>query len=106
MGLHNVEQNTNCSFPSFDSFCHVVHVRGWFSAVAVLKIKYRSKSGVKRKCALRFSNIASRFEALCRNKGANVVHSSSTQKQLLANGVGRVVGALSSEGGFAGSMLN
>ena len=45
-----------------------------FSAVAVLKTKYRSKLDVEREMRVAVSNIAPRFEALCRNKRANVSH--------------------------------
>ena len=45
-----------------------------FYAVAVLKTKYRSKVDVEREMHVAVSNIAPRFEALCRNKRAKVSH--------------------------------
>ena len=45
-----------------------------FSAVAVSKTKYRSKLDVEREMRVAVSNITLRFEALCRNKSANVSH--------------------------------
>ena len=45
-----------------------------FSAVAVLKTKYRLKLDVEREMRVAVSNITPRFEALCRNKRANVSH--------------------------------
>ena len=45
-----------------------------FSAVAVIKTKYRSKLDVEREMRLAVSNITPRFEALCQSKRANVSH--------------------------------
>ena len=45
-----------------------------FSAVAVLKTKYRLKLDVKWEMRIEVSNIPPRVEALCRNKRANVLH--------------------------------
>ena len=42
-----------------------------FSAVAVLKTKYCSELDVEREMHIAVSNIAPRFEVLCRNKSAN-----------------------------------
>ena len=43
-----------------------------FSAVAVIKTKYRSKLDVEIRVAV--SNVAPRFEALCQSERANVSH--------------------------------
>ena len=43
-----------------------------FSAVAVIKTKYRSKLDVEREICVAVSNFAPRFEALCQSKRANV----------------------------------
>ena len=45
-----------------------------FSAVTVLETKYRSKLNVEREMRFAVSNIAPPFEALCRNKRANMSH--------------------------------
>ena len=45
-----------------------------FSAVAVIKTKYRSKLDVEREMRVAVSNITPRFEALCQSKRANVSH--------------------------------
>ena len=45
-----------------------------FSAVAVIKTKYRSKLDVEREMCVVVSNITPRFEALCQSKRANVSH--------------------------------
>ena len=45
-----------------------------FSAVAILKTKYRLKLDVEREMRVAISNITPRFEVLCRNKRADVLH--------------------------------
>ena len=45
-----------------------------FSAVAVIKIKYRSKLDVKREMRVAVSNVTPRFETLCQSRRANVSH--------------------------------
>ena len=45
-----------------------------FSAVAVIKTKYRSRLDVEREICVAVLNVALRFEALCQRKRANVSH--------------------------------
>ena len=45
-----------------------------FSAVAVIKSKYRNKTDIEREMRVAISNIASRFDKICREQQAHCSH--------------------------------